>query len=306
MPWILPAVGAFLILGAILGVWMFVVEPRRFRIWRVRLPRSERRPPRTVALRADRIPNLRLLHITDTHFGTRDEAKLDFIRRVAQETCDLVFLTGDLIDAPSGIEPCLEMVSRLNPRIGMYAVLGGHDHFRRRRTLHKYTSLLAPSPPSKSQRIANPTESLRQGLKRYGVEVMADENQRIRGLPGQPLTVVGLRDAFVFDCDYEKAWSGVGRNEATIVIAHSPDVLPEVVRRGSDLALFGHTHGGQVRLPLIGAVVTRSYINTARARGIFREGETIFTINQGMGAGIRSDFRLLCPPEVTLLRIEKL
>jgi hypothetical protein len=306
MGWLMyGAFGAFILLAlaAALAAWMVFLEPRRFRIWRIRVPRKNSRASDEIAVRASRLPPLRILHITDTHFGTRDQAKLEFLRRVAGESYDLAFLTGDLIDVPAGIEPCLKMVRMLTPRIGIYGVLGGHDHFRGTHVLHKYTSLPAPGPPPDDRRAPNPHQKLRQELRRSGVEILSDESRMVQ-LPGsRPLAVVGLRDAFVFEVDYEAAWDEVPTECPTVVIAHSPDVLKEVRRRGADLAFFGHTHGGQVRLPVIGAVFTRAHIGRGRARGIFREGETVFTINAGMGAGTGSDFRLLCRPEVTLLEL---
>mgnify|MGYP006280224005 CR=1 FL=1 len=304
MDWLMYVVSALLLVGAGLALWMVFVEPTRFRVWRVSLPGTEDRSPGEVALRAGRISPLRILHITDTHFGTRDSAKLDFARRVAREPCDLVFLTGDLIDVAEGIEPCLEMVEMLHPRFGIYAVLGGHDHFRGTDVVHKYTSLRDPGPPPEDRREPNPVERFRRGLVERGVEVLADESRIIQPPGKSELAIVGLRDAFVFDCDYDAAWEEVPENAPTVVLAHSPDSLEEIARRGADLAFFGHTHGGQVRLPLIGAVVTRSKLEASRARGIFREGETVFTLNHGMGAGIGSDFRFLCRPEVTLMKVE--
>lgn len=303
MDWLVYVIGGLFIAGVGLCVWMFLIEPRCYRIWHVVVPRTDRRGENDVAVRTGRLPRLRILHITDTHFRERDSAKLDFLRRVSDDDYDLVFLTGDLIETPGGLGPCVEMAQALHARCGTYAVLGGHDHFRGTDLIHKYFSLGSRRLPPPSQREANPTARLRTELVGVGVDVLADENRRIEVSVGRDLAIIGLRDAFCFDCNYEAAWDGVRDGEPTIVIAHSPDVLEEVRRRGADLAFFGHTHGGQVRFPVIGTVLTRSNLEPARARGVFREGETVFSINRGVGAGWGSNFRLLCPPEVTVMDV---
>ena len=289
--------------GSALAAWMLWVEPRRFRIWRRSLPLKTRRDAEDVSLVAGRLPPLRILHITDTHLGGSDKVKMRFLRRVARETCDLAVLTGDLLDRPLGLEACFELAEMLNPRLGAYAVLGGHDHFFTEPRLGKYFSVHRAEPAPPELRNPNPVRDLITGMERRGVTILADEHRRIEGPGGASFAVVGLRDAFVFDPDYDRAWGNLPADEPTIVLAHSPDSLPEIADRGADLAFFGHTHGGQVRFPLVGAVVTRSHLSTRRARGIFREQETVFTLNHGVGAGRGSNFRLLCPPEVTVLRL---
>jgi len=294
--------GGTALLCALSAAWMAVAEPRLFRVWRVVVPRRTRRSPGCPSVLAQRLPPLTILHISDTHFGAGNGAKLRFLRRVAQEPYDLAALTGDLIDTPKGLRECMELAEMLRPRLGCFAVLGGHDYFRNVHLRHRYLALRTGAPPENARR-PNPVQQLREGLARRGVNVLEDENRLIRCPGGEELAIVGLRDAFVFRPDYEAAWRGVPPGTPTIVLAHSPDVLEEVVRRGADLAFFGHTHGGQVRLPVLGAIVTRSAIGRRRARGVFQEGGTVFCLNNGVGAGRATGFRLLCRPEVTLMRL---
>ena len=291
--------------GAALFIWMTLIEPRRFRVWRVGLPFRERsEESEELALDAGRLPELRVIHITDTHFDGRDRGKLGFLRAVFESVPDpdFVFLTGDILDMPRGLESCFELAEMINAKLGAYAVLGGHDYFRFYELWRKYLSIYKNTPSPSRRKRPNPVVQLRRGLGERGVEVLEDEN-RIVSLPGDGrLAIVGLNDVFFFRCDYEKAWDGIGDMPA-IVLAHSPDVLPQVVARGADMAFFGHTHGGQVRLPYRGAIVTRSMVGACRARGVFREGKSIFTINQGLGAARGTHIRLLCPPEITMMHL---
>lgn len=303
MLWAACAVAGLALLAVALGVWAFAVEPRWFRVRRVILPRVASRDEGAIAVPAARLPTLEILHVSDTHFGSADAGKVQFLRRVSSKPFDLVLLTGDLLDTPAGLAPCLASAEFLRGRLGCFAVLGGHDYFYAKGRRCRWLSLRRPKrPPPPERRIPNPVEALVQGLKERGVEVLKNES-RIIPCGDEQLAVVGLEDAFVARPDYDAAWRHVPEGMPTIVLAHSPDVLPETVRRGTDLAFFGHTHGGQVRFPFVGAVVTRSHLDAARASGVFREGGTVFTLNNGVGAGEGIDLRLLCRPEVTVMEL---
>ncbi|MFO7957413.1 MAG: metallophosphoesterase [Candidatus Brocadiia bacterium] len=291
MAWHIYLLVAPLLGGLGLLVWMVLIEPRRFRVQNVPLP-----------CRNGTLPPLRILHVTDTHLRGRDRVKLDFLRTLADaERFDLVFYTGDLIHCPDGIASLIEAVSLFEPRLGSYAVLGGHD----------YVQVKAPSVywhmlTLRRLRWAcrpNPVDHLIGQLEAGGVTVLSDQSARVECPDGRRLTLVGLRDAFQFEPDFESAWKDIERDEPVIVLAHSPDVLPEVVRRGAAAAFFGHTHGGQIRLPGMGALVTRTRMPRACARGVFRWGETSCVVNCGLGAAPATPFRLLCPPEVVVAEL---
>jgi len=303
--WFLYAAAGLVLCGAALLVWMTLIEPRLFRVRRIVLPRTQSGAQDGLSIPPDRLPPLKILHVTDTHFHGGGEAKLAFLRKTAQESFDFVFLTGDLMERPEGLKDCLEMAEILRARLGSFAVLGGHDCFFSEEVTPKFFFLRRRGPPPEHLRQPNPVAELKAGLAARGVQVLEDQSCIVRVAEGRDVAIVGLRDAFVFELDYDAAWRGVPAGMATIVLAHSPDVLPEVTSRGADLAFFGHTHGGQVRLPLVGAVVTRSQIlHRRRVRGVFREGRTIFTINHGLGAGVSTNLRLLCRPEVTVMSLE--
>jgi predicted MPP superfamily phosphohydrolase len=150
--------------------------------------------------------------------------------------------------------------------------------------------------------VLHPVEDLLRILDEEGVRVLQDEHVELTA-HGSPFAVVGLRDVFLFDADCDAAWDGLAEQVPTIAMAHSPDSLPGIARRGARVAFFGHTHGGQVRLPFVGAVVTRSHLPGSMASGAFRRGQTAFIINNGLGTSPQTPYRLLCRPEVTVARI---
>ncbi|MFP4029400.1 MAG: metallophosphoesterase [Candidatus Brocadiia bacterium] len=304
MSWLWIGVALAIVAGLLLGFWMIAIEPQRFRVWRVHCPCVVEPSSGEIAVSAGRVPPLTVLHVTDTHFSGRDDKKLDFLRRVASEHYDFAFLTGDILERPGGLSSCFILAEMLRPQIGSFAVLGAHDHFYCPEFLGKYTSLHRISLGENKRRKDNPVEELRAGLAARSVEVLVNENRIVRLPSGDRIGIVGLRDSFAFEIDWDGAWEDLGKDIPTLVLAHCPNALPEIADRKAEMAFFGHTHGGQVCFPLMGAIFTRSNIPRYQARGIFREDETVFTVNNGVGTGIGTSFRLLCPPEVTILQID--
>ncbi len=286
-------VGALVVAAFLLGFWAVFVERRLFRV-------------RRVVLDADSLglPELKILHVTDTHFHGHDEAILSFLRKLSErEEFDLVFFTGDLLDTPQGMGSAERAAALFRPRLGSFAVLGGHDYVHIG-AVETYACLLRRRRPQ-IPRTHGLADELVQRLKERGVCVIEDANVQLAGPDGGPFAVVGLRDACAFAPDFDAAWAGIPSDLAVIVIAHSPDVLADACARRARLAFFGHTHGGQVRFPLIGAVVTRADLPRRLASGTFRRGGTIFAVSNGLGTARAAPYRLLCRPEVTVAQLRR-
>ncbi|MHC4480999.1 MAG: metallophosphoesterase [Planctomycetota bacterium] len=242
--------------------------------------------------------------MTDSHFHGGDRAALRFLAELAaDQQFDLVLWTGDLIDNPCGVASMARAAALFRPRIGSFAVLGGHD-YATVNGLKAYTHLFWRIP-QEAFGAPNASEELKARLRKAGVRLIEDGHVSLRARDGQSFALVGLRDAFVFAPDFEAAWDGLPADVPVIVMAHCPDVLPQTCARGARLAFFGHTHGGQVRLPLVGALVTRSSLPGRLASGTFRHGGTVFVMNNGLGTSPAIGFRLLCRPEVTVAEIRK-
>ena len=247
---------------------------------------------------------MRILHLTDSHFHGRDELILAFLRKMsAGGEFDLVLFTGDLIETAAGLESTRAAASLFRPRVGSFAVLGGHDYLRVS-AFKAYEHLLSRHAQDAFAG-DNPAQELEHTLQERGVRVLRDSNVRLSAPNGCEFALVGLGDAFLFQPDFGAAWDGLPADIPTIVIAHSPDVLHETCARAARLALFGHTHGGQVRLPILGALITKSELPGRLASGTFRHGETVFVLNNGLGTSPALPYRLLCPPEVTVLELTR-
>ncbi len=205
---------------------------------------------------------------------------------------DLVVLTGDFVTSPlrdprrrntrrggraaaKAIEPCAELLARLRARSGVLAILGNHD-----------VSADAPHVTAV--------------LESHAIPVLINRSVSLeRG--GDRLWLSGVDDILEGKPDLDAALRGIPPAEPVVLLAHEPDWADYVVKRPVDLQISGHSHGGQIRLPLIGApylpVLGRKY-----PWGLRRIGPLTLYTNCGIGT-IRIPMRLNCPPEVTLLTL---
>jgi len=280
-----------------LGCWalflyMVYVETGRFRINREAfLTPSD--PGRT----------FKVLHISDFHFRTGDDKKRNFIRGLQKTQFDFVFVTGDIIDDDSGIPYCVEALKGFRPEFGTYVVLGGHD-YQGFSFLKSYVFLLFGYQGSHTR---NDSDALGRRLDKIGVRVLRNrgidvEYQDETGAR-RVMQIAGVDDVFVGRDDLDLATRDFRPGTFKVLLTHCIDDPKALASRRFNAVFGGHSHGGQVRFPLLGALVTRSNLARKYARGIFQLGKTLFHINNGLGAGRWTDFRLLCPPEATILEM---
>jgi len=171
------------------------------------------------------LSGLKIAFISDVHAGSY-LGRFDLCRlfeRIAAEEPDLVCLGGDLINSREReLDELCEPLSKLRPPLGVFAVPGNHDH--------EYTGHI---------------DSWRGFLEERGVCVLLNRGKRVER-NGAGLWLCGVDDLSLGHPDLDAALEGRNRAEPTILLAHHPDYFRESVRRGLDLTLSGHTHGGQV------------------------------------------------------------
>jgi predicted MPP superfamily phosphohydrolase len=97
--------------------------------------------------------------------------------------------------------------------------------------------------------------------------------------------------------------ASVEEHDLLLALFHVPKKLNDMAAAGIHLAFGGHTHGGQIRIPGIGALITDSELKRNEASGLIRRGRTLFHVSRGLGADPRSNFRLFCPPAATILEV---
>jgi len=269
--------------------YIFIIEPRRFRLKRVRIP-----------MRGLPVRELRILHLSDLHLRGKERAKLRFIEKLSQFDFDFAVLTGDTIDNDSGINACRKVVSMLKPRYATLIVLGAHDYYDL--TAWDMLDHLIHFNQPRRMSIRNSIEKLIEALTDEGAIVLRNSSFTTR-VNSSKLTFVGLDDPYIERHDLQSALREADNDSFRILLVHTPELLREISARRIPLIIAGHTHGGQVRFPAIGAVTTRCSLNPKYASGTFRIGETILHINNGLGTGRFTGFRLFCRPEASLLRL---
>ena len=191
---------------------------------------------------------------------------------------DIVLLGGDLVDAVGRDDPrpLIDQLARLRAPLGVWSVWGNHDH-RRLRTrggIAAFEGALA--------------EAGITTLRNHGVQVRDD------------LYLAGLDDWREGRPDLTATLAGRPAGVPCLLLSHNPDALPRVPE-DVDLTLCGHTHGGQVRLPFVGPIVTSSRYGRRFAAGWVR-GPALGYVSRGLGVS-QLPVRVMCPPELTDLTL---
>jgi len=232
----------------------------------------------------------RIVQLSDFHFG-------DFIgaHEVAAAVDvasslnpDLIALTGDFITSPEDSEGapvtdpaytyvalCARELARLKAPHGVFACFGNHDSY----TNESY---------------------IRAVLGSFNIHVLRNENRAVER-DAQRLWLAGIDDAVHGQPDFGKASARIPARETKIMLAHEPDVADETAKYGYDIQLSGHSHGGQIRLPLIGSLYLPS-LAKKYPYGYYRVGELQLYTNRGIGM-IVLPYRFNAPPEVTLITL---
>jgi uncharacterized protein len=119
---------------------------------------------------------------------------------------------------------------------------------------------------------------------------------------GLAVELVGLDDPHIERHDLRVA-PRRAPEEFGLAVVHSPDAAPELAALGYDLIVAGHTHGGQIRLPMVGALVTNSDLPPRLVSGLIRFGSTLLHTSRGLGTSKFAPFRFWCRPEATVLEL---
>lgn len=292
----LTALIVFLVALGALAAYALYVEPRRFRAVQVRMKTA-----RNLNGKLD------ILHISDLHLKKGEKAKLNFLRGLHKNPVDMVFVTGDMIDDDSGIDYCVEALRGFRARVGAFAVFGAHDHWDTR--LWNVVRDLSLGGYRRGK--PNDFARLKRELERAGIVCLDNTSRRVAlpnssgtGASGETeLWVVGVDDLFVGLDDFQKALAGVPADAFRILLTHTVENPEEIAAHAFDAVFAGHSHGGQVRIPFVGPIITRSSLRREYASGVFRVGGTPFHINNGIGTGKWTGFRFLCPPEASYVEL---
>jgi len=277
--------GSFLLAG--LGVYLYAsrVAARSFRLEKVSV---------TTYGGGGKDRTFRILHLSDLHLSYPETDKLEFLEKVTDQEFDFVVITGDVFENFAGIQFATSLLKR-RPRLGAYAVLGNHDYYN--------YSMLNKIVGRINRRFRHPmayrdVSSMVEALERVGYTVLRNQSRtHDEGVHVVGIDYPGISPQLLEDLS--KAPDGY----MILNLFHMPKHLHLIQNSGAHLALGGHTHGGQIRIPGIGALITDSELARHEASGLVRRGDTIFHISRGLSADPRSNFRLFCPPAATIIEV---
>jgi uncharacterized protein len=282
---VLPALLTVAVLGAGCVLYGIFVERYRYRVVRHRLdilPTSSR--------------PLVVLHLSDLHFVRADPRKSRFLASLPQP--DVTIVTGDFLAEPEAIATAVEGVRPVRGRLASWFVLGSNDYFVPRPL--NYFAYFRRRRVRRRARRGNAPE-LVAALLADGWDDLTNVRRSI-SLDGLDLELLGLDDAHIRRHDLRVAPRRT-EDRFGLAVMHSPDSAPEASALGYGLIVAGHTHGGQVRLPLIGALVTNCSMPPRLVSGLLRIGGAVVHTSPGLGTSKFAPFRFWCRPEATFLEL---
>lgn len=242
---------------------------------------------------------LKILHLSDIHFAGPDRGLTSFFDRLAQETYDLIVMSGDIFDCEKGILRAKENLSKLKSKFGIHAVLGNHDYFD-----YRFWDIFKPGIRGRGYpKIAQPVEQFMECLKRVGVKVFRNEHLEIP-FENTTLALHGLDDPTTGQADIEKAMRGYDPEHINILLTHTIDAFFYIGENEIDLSFSGHSHGGQIRFPWFGALITHTDFGPKYSQGIHPLKGAVCSVSRGVSASRFFSLRLLCPPEAIVLTVE--
>lgn len=276
--WGLAGAAASALLAYSVGVEPYAVETVHLEMFTPRLPLE--------------FEGYTIYQISDLHMrqiGRREK----IVKKIldALPPADLIALTGDMIHTPSGVEPFLTLAKSFRAIDGSYAIFGNSEH---KNGVRPY--------------------AFSQTLAESGISTLLNRHVLL-SRRGAQIALVGVDDPVNDKDRLADALCDVPENVFSLLLMHSPDGIAEAVVRGVDVVLSGHTHGGQIRLPIFGALYTHSslgnrmcdgYYSRGRLRRVIgiRPGRTQLYVTRGLGiSGLA--LRFLTRPELTVLTLRR-
>jgi len=250
------------------GLYAFWLEPQLISV-------------ESIEVRLQRLPaafdGFRLAQLSDLHYDTTPADTITSAIDAANRLdADLILLTGDYVSrARKDIEVVAAEVGRLRSRYGVVGVLGNHDHWVS----------------------SGATRAL---LEAAGASILVNQAQAIER-EGARLWLIGVDSMWEKRTDLERALRGAPIDEAKMLLVHEPDFADAAKKHSIDFQLSGHTHGGQVRLPFVGAPFLPKY-GRKYPIGLRRAGPLQVYTSRGVGM-VRPAVRFNCRPEVTLVTL---
>jgi predicted MPP superfamily phosphohydrolase len=245
---------------------------RRMRIRRLSVPIRDLPPA---------FDGFRIVQVSDIHFGDQSPPALAdaWVARVRELDADLVALTGDYITSGTTYHAATaETLGRLEGRHGVVAVMGNHDYF-------------------------GDGDALAARMSEAGIRVLRNQGFLLHRGEGA-LYLAGVDDTWSRRDDLGRALAAWPRELPAVLLAHDPDLFDEAARAGVALVLAGHTHGGQVALPLVQRWANLAWLMSRYVAGRYRRGSATLYVNRGLGT-TALPMRVAVPPELAEITLRR-
>lgn len=316
------------LVGAAATAYAYYVEPHRIQLERLtlHLPRGSGRLP---------AGGLKILHLSDSHFRnepTREGPKIERIRSLTKGLrYDLLVHTGDLIHNDQGMDAAFKLLAAVpEPRLGRYVVLGNHDYAQYRmqeafpRMFHSwrqkeidegkpawsfplrlpwFVQYMRHTPLDGKRTARNDVPELARRLQGAGFTVLHNRTVHLcEPEISLDLYLAGVDDVTEGRPHLGQTLDGIPEGAPVVLLSHNPDIVASPQLERVDVLLSGHTHGGQIVLPLWGPAHTQSWhLQRHEVSGYFRRGPTQVYITRGIGEGI--PLRFGAPPQIALITL---
>jgi len=254
------------------GIWGAFIEARRIKTGEVyleikNLPLS--------------FKGFKILHLSDFHsskFGQKENKVLETLNKLKP---DLILITGDVIGRRTkDLKSCQKFWKELarNYEGRIFGVYGNHDHRNKK------------------------FEELDNLFKESKIDFLNNESRKIEK-DGESIYLIGVDDPHLGYDNIEKAIKGAENSNPKILLAHSPEIFRKVRGKGINLVLAGHTHGGQINLPIFSNLILPLKYDKKYKNGLFKENSIYLYVNRGVGEAFLP-IRINAPPEITLIELQ--
>ncbi len=251
----------------IAGIYMAFIEPNMLIV-------------KHYKIKDEALSGLKIVFASDFHFKKYQRERLKKVTNLINaQNADIILSTGDYVaghklKSTLPVDEIAENISQLKSKYGYYTVMGNHDDW-----------------------VGN--GSVISALEKKGVNILWNESISVN-IEGKTLYIAGIEDFLTGNPDINKALEKV--KNPVILLTHEPDMFIDVPD-SVNLTLAGHTHGGQIRLPFIGAIIVPSKYGNRFASGFINENGRKMIVTNGIGTSILP-LRFNCKPEIVVIDFE--
>ena len=253
-----------IILVLILVFYSYAIEPRKIELNRITIKDSQ-------------LKGIKIVFASDFHIKPYQNKKLNkIVQMINNENPDIVLSTGDFVAGHTkyptlSSDNIVKSLSSIKTKYGFYTSLGNHDAWYG-------------------------INNIKKALQKSNIKILQNENVALK-INKKTIYIAGIEDLKTGNPDINKALKHT--KNPIILLTHTPDVFPKVPKR-VNLTLAGHTHGGQIRLPLFGAIYTASNYREKYIQGYINEDNKKMFVTRGIGMSVLP-FRFNCAPEINII-----